>query len=434
MAGLAALFLGLLCTLPVLAKSPDRITVQQARAAQYKLVDTRLSAFYNGWPQPGQRNGGHLPGALNLSASWLDKMDENTWKDWQSNHQLTVETPLVLYGQDEDINRVADYLQKKGYRHVMRLPQMDEIARNTPLVHLQRFQQLVHPQWLADLQSGKPVLARPAGRYVVVEVNYGEPEAYREEGHIPGADYMNTSEIESEPLWNVVSPEKLEAVLLKHNITADTTVILYSREIMAAGRVAHTLLYAGVKDVRILDGGWQAWVDRNQVGEVGDVPPVTAARTFGASIPAHPEIMLNTEQARKLTFRRDASLVSTRSWPEFIGQTSGYTYIEAKGDIPGARWGKLGRDAYHMDDYLNPDGTLRTADDITRMWQEWDILPSQQVAFYCGTGWGAAMAYFYAWTMGWPHIGVYDGGWMEWSTDPANPRAVGVRTVQDMRR
>jgi hypothetical protein len=31
--------------------------------------------------------------------------------------------------------------------------------------------------------------------------------------------------------------------------------------------------------------------------------------------------------------RADGALVSTRSWNEFIGHTSGYSHIEAKGDI-----------------------------------------------------------------------------------------------------
>jgi thiosulfate/3-mercaptopyruvate sulfurtransferase len=42
-------------------------------------------------------------------------------------------------------------------------------------------------------------------------------------------------------------------------------------------------------------------------------------------------------------------------------------------------------------------------------------VPGRPTAFYCGTGWRASMAFFYAWLMDWPHISVYDGGWFEWS-------------------
>lgn len=79
--------------------------------------------------------------------------------------------------------------------------------------------------------------------------------------------------------------------------------------------------------------------------------------------------------------------MSIRSWPEFIGTTSGYSYIKPKGEIAGARWGHAGSDSTHMEDFHNPDGTMRSADDITAMWKAWNIKPEQQVSFYCGTGW-----------------------------------------------
>lgn len=111
---------------------------------------------------------------------------------------------------------------------------------------------------------------------------------------------------------------------------------------------------------------------------------------FGVKIPAQPQLMLDMEQARGLLHRRDASLVSIRSWPEFIGTTSGYSYIKPKGEIAGARWGHAGSDSTHMEDFHNPDGTMRSADDITAMWKAWNIKPEQQVSFYCGTGWRAS--------------------------------------------
>ena len=33
--------------------------------------------------------------------------------------------------------------------------------------------------------------------------------------------------------------------------------------------------------------------------------------------------------------------------------------------------------------------------------------------------------WFYAYLMGWQRIAVYDGGWFEWSQDPASPIEVG---------
>ncbi|HEB0896991.1 TPA: sulfurtransferase, partial [Citrobacter braakii] len=130
---------------------------------------------------------------------------------------------------------------------------------------------------------------------------------------------------------------------------------------------------------------------------------------------------------RGLLHRQDASLVSIRSWPEFIGTTSGYSYIKPKGEIAGARWGHAGSDSTHMEDFHNPDGTMRSADDIAAMWKQWNILPEQQVSFYCGTGWRASETFMYARAMGWKNVSVYDGGWYEWSSSPKNPIASGER-------
>lgn len=87
---------------------------------------------------------------------------------------------------------------------------------------------------------------RPPGRAEVVSA---QPH--------PRAGYIDTNEVESEPLWNKVSDAQLKAMLAKHGIRHDTTVILYGRDVYAAARVAQIMLYAGVKDVRLLDGGWQ---------------------------------------------------------------------------------------------------------------------------------------------------------------------------------
>ena len=49
------------------------------------------------------------------------------------------------------------------------------------------------------------------------------------------------------------------------------------------------------------------------------------------------------------------------------------------------------------------------------------ITSDKRVAFYCGTGWRASEAFFYAYLMGWEKVAVYDGGWLEWSRGEANP-------------
>ena len=131
----------------------------------------------------------------------------------------------------------------------------------------------------------------------------------------------------------------------KHGCSArvryDTTVVLYGRDTTAAARAAVLFMYAGVDDVRILDGGFVAW------SAAGYPIATTATRPqpvtdFGKTFPGHPEYLMATEAVKTLIAERDAALVSVRSWAEYTGVTSGYSYIQPKGRIAGDVWGHAG--------------------------------------------------------------------------------------------
>ena len=57
-------------------------------------IDTRMSAFYNGWPQSTNGPQGHEPMALNLSASWLSSMTDEQLATWAQQHKLQKRPPL----------------------------------------------------------------------------------------------------------------------------------------------------------------------------------------------------------------------------------------------------------------------------------------------------------------------------------------------------
>jgi len=227
-----------------------------------------------------------------------------------------------------------------------------------------------------------------------------------------------------------VPDQALLQLLLDHGIRHDTTVVLYGRNTLAAARAAHLMLYAGVTDIRILDGGFSGWQDAGFPLARGLPFPYPAIYDFGTHFPAHPEYLIDTHQARRLSQQPDGALVSIRTWNEFIGKTSGYRYIPAKGDIPGARWGRAGDDGdvNSMSAFQHTDGTMKPAAEICSFWSNDGIVSGRQTAFYCGTGWRASLAFFYAWLMDWECISVYDGGWCEWSRDPGNPVVCGIRS------
>ena len=269
---------------------------------------------------------------------------------------------------------------------------------------------------LLDASQLQVVLARtPAA--VLLEVGYEQLEQFHV-AHIPGACYLDTGELELAPLFNKIDDDALLALLLH----CGTTVLLYGRSTLAAARAAHLLMYAGVHDVRLLDGGFATWQAAGLPCDAGPARPFTAVTEFGARFPCCPQLISTVEHARS----HRGALVSVRTWSEFSGASSGYSYIAACGDIAGARWGRAGRegDVNSMSEYQHADGRMLPASAIERMWEGEGIIRGRPAIFYCGTGWRASLAFFYAYLMGWDDIRLYDGGWFEWSQDSANPIVV----------
>lgn len=293
---------------------------------------------------------------------------------------------------------------------------------------LPRWRQLVPAHWLAALLAQQAVPAAP-GAYQVLEVAC-DGLALFERGHIPGARYLDTRQFEQLPYWNSLPQPQLRRVLQQAGLGPDCTVILYGRNMLAAARVAQLMLVAGLQDVRLLDGGLDAWCAAGYALAHGPsaaatplVPGIAPAAPTESAWPARPDYLLTTPQARALLHQRSAVLVSIRTRAEFMGETSGYSYIAARGEIAGARWGHAGvdGDVNSMRNFQDAQGRMKPAAEIAAVWAQSGIHADLQVAFYCGTGWRASLAFFYAWLMGWPRISVYDGGWFAWSSDPANP-------------
>jgi thiosulfate/3-mercaptopyruvate sulfurtransferase len=400
------------------------------------IVDVRPMAAYNGWRR-GEARGGHIPSAVAFPETWLDRVDEAELQRLLQSKRITPGRTVVIYGDGaKDGSAVALRLAELGHQDVRCYkPGFAAWAADPalPVERLPNFQRLVHTEWLRELiDGGQPETYRGDG-FLLFHVNFGVAEEY-EEGHLPGALYLDTDRLEDPADWNRRSAAEIEAALLALGIARDTTVVLYGRDTVghanenwpgrragqiAATRAALILSYAGVEDVRLLDGGYDAWVDAGHALETLPRQPSPIA-VFGAEIPRRPDFIVDLDDAKSILADDEAALVSVRTWKEHVGLVSGYNYIAPAGRIAGDVWGNCGSDAYHMQHYRSVDNTMRPYPEIAANWEEAGITPDKRVAFYCGTGWRAAETWFYALLMDWPRIAVYDGGWFEWSQDPVN--------------
>lgn len=404
------------------------------------LIDVRPVDAYNGWPLNSEKRGGHIRGARSLPARWADYID---WIEIVRHKNILPGNRIIIYGyDDESIMKVAQRFEGAGYADISSYRNfMSEWSADEefPMDNLPRYRNLVYPGWVSMLVNGKKPPYYNSRRHVIVHAHYRNRQAYLS-GHIPGAIDMDTLALEEPSTWNRRNPAELREAFKAHGITSDTTVILYGKFMFpdnrdpfpgsAAGdigamRCAFIMLYAGVKDVRILNGGFRSWEDAGLPVSYDDNPK-SAVGDFGGPIPGNPHFAVDTPEAKEMIASDDSELVCVRSYSEYIGEVSGYNYIEKKGRIPGAVFADSGSDAYHMENYRNVDHTTREYHEIDEKWRKSGITPDKHLAFYCGTGWRGSEAFINAWLMGYPRVSVYDGGWLEWSNDPANPVETGV--------
>jgi len=403
------------------------------------IVDLRPTAAFNGWRLRGEARGGHIPGAVAFPSAWLASEDDAEIDRQLAGRGVVAERSIVLYAYNAtDVADLAARLAAQGFDDV-RVFEEGWTAwaadPDLPIERLPNYDKLVHTEWLRELLDGGQPEGFDGGRFLLFHVNFGVPEEY-EENHLPGALYLDTNWLEDpDNIWQRRSPAELDQAVRSLGITSDTTVIVYGRDTEGqanekwpgrrAGQIAATraltiLRYAGVDDVRLLDGGYDWWVRDGYPLETVQRQP-TPVESFGVSIPQRPDFIVDIDEAKSILADQEGSaLVSVRTWKEHVGKVSGYNYIGPAGRIAGDVWGNCGTDAYHMQHYRTVDNTMRPYPEIAANWAEAGITADKRVAFYCGTGWRASETWFYAYLMGWQTIAVYDGGWYEWSADPIN--------------
>ena len=439
----APLALGLLYSLSPLQTSKVNANPREISASDvskvlkkqdWVLIDARSSDAFNGWAVDSKR-GGHLPSAVGFSASWL------TLK--QKGKQERLAAALKAKGVDprkhvitysvrlEERLAVADFLADLGYKKLYLLDLTDWIESGRALNRYPMFQRLVPPTIVKRLIDGqRPETFENTRRVKFVEVSWGAEAASYARGHVPGSFHVNTDHFEPPPTWELGDPDILERFAKDYGFHADDTVILSGEDVTASYRLAVVLQYMGVADVRVLNGGYAAWKRAGYPIETKrNSPP--SSNGFGMVIPQRAELIVDTDQVKSaLRDRLDFQLVDNRTWAEFSGETSGYSYHKHKGRIPGSIYGQAEfKGQNSLTPYRNVDGTMRNAQEIFDLWQRSGIDADKQVCFMCGGGWRAAEVLTFAQVIGVAHASLYSDGWIGWSNDRSNPVVTGSSKI-----
>jgi thiosulfate/3-mercaptopyruvate sulfurtransferase len=276
---------------------------------------------------------------------------------------------------------------------------------------------VVSVAWLASALVGP----RPP-RVLDVRWRMGGPapdEAFAA-GHVPGAGYLDLeTALAAHPRDDRVGgrhplPDPAVfglAVRAAGVDAARTVVVMDEADGTSAARAWWLLRHAGHPDVRVLDGGWQAWVAAGGAVEVGPaqgVPDGDFAAGWGG--------MPSVDASGAADVAVSGVLLDARSAVRFRGEAEPIDPVA--GHIPGAR------NAPATDD-LSPEGTWLPLEVLRATYDGLGSLGGGAVAAYCGSGVTAAHTVLALHRVG-VAAALYPGSWSDWISDPQRPVATGA--------
>jgi len=278
-----------------------------------------------------------------------------------------------------------------------------------------RAQVLITAQALAErLASGLPsVILALRG------ADSSAPLPVAEHPRLPGAidtglaeDFSSPSHPQhgSRPLPEAAA---LQQAITRWGIQPGDRIVVYDHDGgLLAARAWWVLRWAGL-DVRLLDGGFQAWV---AIGGALDmqVPKVPAA---GTAVIA-PDHLAQFGPDRALVLGREGVLLDSRIAPNYQGSPTppgqpGRGHIPGAWNIPAAA-------------NLTQDGAFADEAALNALYAPTGALSGAEVGVYCGAGVSAAHDVLALWLLG-VEASMYPGSWSAWSRDPTRPVAIGEK-------
>ena len=269
-------------------------------------------------------------------------------------------------------------------------------------------------QLLAEREAGATI------RVLDVRWRLDRPDGRPEylDGHIPGAVYVDLDTqlarkgAATDGRHPLPTVEVLQAAVRSWGIHDGDRVVVYDDwQSAAASRAWWLLRYAGLDDVRVLDGGLGEWTAQGNELESGDVTvePGTATLSYG-HLP-----VLDIDDAAG--FPATGVLLDARAPERYRGETE--PLDPRAGHIPGA---VNAPSSGNVDDR----GRFLSADQLRERFSALGVSDDIPVGAYCGSGITAAH-HALALTLAGFEPAVYPGSWSQWSNHPDRSVATGAK-------
>ncbi|WP_427383211.1 sulfurtransferase [Janibacter sp. G56] len=261
-------------------------------------------------------------------------------------------------------------------------------------------------------------------RLVVLDVQYNlrgpAGRGLFEQAHVPGAHFIDLDTELAGPVaadgrggrHPLPRPDVLEAALRRAGVDDASRIVTYDQGTsLSAARAWWVLRWAGLQDVRVLDGGLAAWTRAGHTATTEPTPETAGTVTLRPH--ALPVLDADGIAHRPAT----AVLIDGRAPERFRGETEPIDRVA--GHIPGAV-------NVPMDTLLRPDGRMRPPAALRAVFEAAGVVPGENriVATSCGSGVTAAHTALALHEIG-VAAHVYVGSWSDWISDPTRPMATG---------
>ncbi|MFI1195697.1 sulfurtransferase [Micromonospora sp. NPDC020750] len=237
-------------------------------------------------------------------------------------------------------------------------------------------------------------------------------------GHLPGAVFVDLdTELCGPPgaagRHPLPDPAALQSALRAAGVRAGHPVVVYDGgDGVAGARAWWTLRWAGHRPVRLLHGGFPAWVAAGLPVSTEVPAPVPG----DVSVRPGELPVLDTGAAAALAAAGSGVLLDVRAAARYRGETEPVDPVA--GHVPGAVNLPAGG-------YVDPDGRFPAAAVLRDRFAAAGVADTAPVGAYCGSGVTAAQAVLALHLVGRPDAALYVGSWSNWVGDPSRPVATG---------
>jgi thiosulfate/3-mercaptopyruvate sulfurtransferase len=260
-------------------------------------------------------------------------------------------------------------------------------------------------------------LAAALGDVTVLDVRYatgGPPGRHAHlAGHVPGAAYVDMDTDLADPpgaggRHPLPDEARFEAAMRRAGVRDDRPVVVYDDwQGRAAARAWWLLRHHGHGDVRVLDGGWTAWLEDGHPAEAGEAS-VTPGDFTVSAVKRTAVVGADGVPAVEV-------LVDARAPERFAGETEPVDPVA--GHIPGAV-------NVPTTDNLDDRGRFHPPARLRATYARVGADTAASVAAYCGSG-VTATHDLLAMEVAGIEAALYPGSWSGWITDPQRPVETG---------